>query len=243
MVTRRAKIVCTIGPASDPPDVLAQVIEAGDRLTTFAELARRYALASATGAVWQRWSIYRELVESPSGLDWTVVDGIAERDARAGLRSLVVLQGPSEGMQAPIFVDSVGHGVDDPERRGHLWMLRNDLAGYVLLGDPAARLPIQPQLAARPVAPLDPYVALGLSPPSGMHPPPSSAAAPAPEAIAAPPVDPEALERAIGLLLAGEMGTNKILRECQLDLGRRELEELAERYAAAGRRALGLRLG
>jgi hypothetical protein len=32
----------------------------------------------------------------------------------------------------------------DPERarRGHLWMLRQDLAGYVLLGDPAVRLPI-----------------------------------------------------------------------------------------------------
>jgi pyruvate kinase len=29
MVIRRAKIVCTIGPASDPPDVLARVIEAG----------------------------------------------------------------------------------------------------------------------------------------------------------------------------------------------------------------------
>lgn len=27
-------------------------------------------------------------------------------------------------------------------RRGHLWMLRQDLAGYVLLGDPAIRLPI-----------------------------------------------------------------------------------------------------
>lgn len=27
-------------------------------------------------------------------------------------------------------------------RRGHLWMLRQDLAGYVLLGDPAVRLPI-----------------------------------------------------------------------------------------------------
>lgn len=34
--------------------------------------------------------------------------------------------------------------VNDPERarRGHLWMLRQDLAGYVLLGDPAVRLPI-----------------------------------------------------------------------------------------------------
>jgi hypothetical protein len=27
--------------------------------------------------------------------------------------------------------------------RGHLWMLRNDLRGYVLLGDPAARLPLK----------------------------------------------------------------------------------------------------
>jgi hypothetical protein len=30
----------------------------------------------------------------------------------------------------------------DREERGHLWMLRNDLRGYVLLGDPAARLPL-----------------------------------------------------------------------------------------------------
>lgn len=29
----------------------------------------------------------------------------------------------------------------DPARMGHLWMLRQDLAAYVLLGDPAARLP------------------------------------------------------------------------------------------------------
>lgn len=37
-----------------------------------------------------------------------------------------------------------GGAPDDPEqvRRGHLWMLRQDLAGYVLLGDPATRLPI-----------------------------------------------------------------------------------------------------
>ncbi|TMQ23408.1 MAG: hypothetical protein E6J91_00025 [Deltaproteobacteria bacterium] len=38
-----------------------------------------------------------------------------------------------------------GRPLDDPERvrRGHLWMLRQDLAGYVLLGDPAIRLPIR----------------------------------------------------------------------------------------------------
>lgn len=31
-----------------------------------------------------------------------------------------------------------------PAQLGHLWMLRQDLAGYVLLGDPAARLPLSP---------------------------------------------------------------------------------------------------
>ncbi len=30
----------------------------------------------------------------------------------------------------------------DPKDRGHLWMLRNDLRGYMLLGDPATRLPL-----------------------------------------------------------------------------------------------------
>src|SRR5262249_37299166 len=40
----------------------------------------------------------------------------------------------------------------DRAERAHLWMLRNDLRGYVLLGDPAARLPLQ-QLALRAKAP------------------------------------------------------------------------------------------
>jgi hypothetical protein len=31
----------------------------------------------------------------------------------------------------------------DPKERARLWMLRNDLRGYVLLGDPAARLPLR----------------------------------------------------------------------------------------------------
>lgn len=31
----------------------------------------------------------------------------------------------------------------DGKGRGHLWMLRNDLRGYMLLGDPAARLPLK----------------------------------------------------------------------------------------------------
>lgn len=42
----------------------------------------------------------------------------------------------------------------NPTERGLLWMLRNDLRGYVLLGDPAARLPLrQHALQAEEAAP------------------------------------------------------------------------------------------
>src|SRR5262249_21732935 len=45
-------------------------------------------------------------------------------------------------------------GAADRKERGHLWMARNDLRGYVLLGDPAVRLPLaQHALAAREPAP------------------------------------------------------------------------------------------
>jgi hypothetical protein len=51
----------------------------------------------------------------------------------------------------------------DPTERAHLWMLRQDLAGYILLGDPAVRLPLAsteaalsrslPTLPAQPLMP------------------------------------------------------------------------------------------
>jgi len=37
---------------------------------------------------------------------------------------------------------------EDARQLGRLWMQRNDLRGYVLLGDPAARLGVKPQTAA-----------------------------------------------------------------------------------------------
>jgi len=43
----------------------------------------------------------------------------------------------------------------DLTQRAHLWMLRQDLAGYVLLGDPAVQLPVtpaQPRKAAQPAS-------------------------------------------------------------------------------------------
>lgn len=56
----------------------------------------------------------------------------------------------------------------DRKERGHLWMLRNDLRGYVLLGDPAARLPLaQHALGAEASAPAAaPEVRLSLANPA-----------------------------------------------------------------------------
>jgi len=53
--------------------------------------------------------------------------------------------------------DARTQGRADPsnhKERGHLWMLRNDLRGYVLLGDPAVRLPLAKNtLAQKPALP------------------------------------------------------------------------------------------
>lgn len=40
------------------------------------------------------------------------------------------------------------------KERGHLWMLRNDLRGYVLLGDPAVRLPLAKNALDGPAKPV-----------------------------------------------------------------------------------------
>jgi hypothetical protein len=40
----------------------------------------------------------------------------------------------------------------DPTQRGLLWMLRQDLGAYLLLGDPAVRLPLAPQEKEKPTA-------------------------------------------------------------------------------------------
>jgi hypothetical protein len=110
-------------------------------------------------------------------------------------------------------------------RLGHLWMLRHDLLGYVLLGDPAARLPIRPApvAAAQPLTPQDLF---------GFAVTPAPVAAPA-----APSTAPsiEALEQAILRVLAGERA-DAVAAAHGLD--RAELERLAGLYRAAGRAAI-----
>ncbi|XYI02108.1 hypothetical protein ACMHYB_20955 [Sorangium sp. So ce1128] len=112
----------------------------------------------------------------------------------------------------------LGARAREQARLAHLWMLRQDLAGYVLLGDPAARLPLARGAAARAGA--------------------SAAAAPALGAGELPvDLELETLETAIGHVLVGERGTREIAEEYRMDLG--QLKGLAEAYRRGGRAALG----
>ncbi|MCX4241457.1 hypothetical protein [Paraliomyxa miuraensis] len=109
-------------------------------------------------------------------------------------------------------------------RRSHLWMLREDLSAYVLLGDPAARLPLHhgaaPVRAAEP--PRRPAIA-GLPRASGRQ---------------RLPLPIDELEQAIGAVLLGDDGLRTIAE--RHGLPREVLRELYERYSAGGRAALGV---
>lgn len=108
-------------------------------------------------------------------------------------------------------------------RRGHLWMLREDLSAYVLLGDPAARLPLRDPAAPRAAA-------LVPTPPPGVP-----TLARVRERL---PLPIDELERAIGALLLGDEGLRVVAERFGID--RAELRRLYERYGAAGRAALGV---
>jgi hypothetical protein len=115
-------------------------------------------------------------------------------------------------------------------RLGHLWMLRQDLLGYVLLGDPAARLPLTPPAPPRRATPGDFF------PFAVASPPPAPAVA---GSLGAPPVG--RLEAAILQMLAGAPVSDAAIQEAGVD--RAELERLARLYRAAGRTAIGCKLG
>jgi hypothetical protein len=112
------------------------------------------------------------------------------------------------------------HSTDERIRRGYLWMMRQDVAGYVLLGDPAVRLPIEGR-RAKPATP---------PPPPAPH-----TVVLAPEKL---PIAAEKLEEAIGYILTGERSMKELTTRYGID--RRELERLADLYCKAGRAALGI---
>jgi len=123
-------------------------------------------------------------------------------------------------------------GVDEPVRRAQLWLLRQDLAGFVLLGDPAARV-------ARAV---DSNLARGTAPTAARAPAHDLAAEllgmtvlPAAATSARP--DRDELERAIGRLLAGSDTLERAA--AAIGVAPDELAALFSRYREAGRATLG----
>ena len=102
----------------------------------------------------------------------------------------------------------------DDARLGYLWMLRQDLAGYVVLGDPAARLAIGAASVASASAPVA-----------------------TPNREPAAPSDPlERVERAIARALLGE--TDLAALAAAAGVSRASFERDLADYRAAGRRAL-----
>jgi hypothetical protein len=134
----------------------------------------------------------------------------------------------------------------DPARMGHLWMLRQDLAAYVLLGDPAARLP-HGDAPDEPTGPATPTAASAAPP----RPAPTADAArptttPTADAAPAAPTTPahtapatpdaDALEDAVLQVLLAERAIQAAAG--RVGLARAELARLADEYARRGRAAL-----
>jgi hypothetical protein len=117
----------------------------------------------------------------------------------------------------------------DPVARAWLWMLRQDLAGYMLLGDPAVRLPLAPARVetSDPRFSLDAMASVGLA---GFE----------PLAQAASEHESAAAEQAILELLTGKGSIADIA--ARHGITPEELQQREELYRAAGRAALARHL-
>jgi len=145
----------------------------------------------------------------------------------------------------------------DAARMGHLWMLRQDLAAYVLLGDPAVRLP-HPGDPARTAAPTRAPELLTTTRPSDTDASPTSPGPRAPDNLSsttspgprapdsfasptspgpcAPDAPTHALEEAVLQTLVA--GVTIEAAATRVAMSRTELEQLAARYRETGRAAL-----
>jgi hypothetical protein len=133
----------------------------------------------------------------------------------------------------------------DPKERGNLWMLRNDLRGYVLLGDPAARLPLASD-APRRAEPAPATVEIRPAPAPApapavveIRPAPAPASAPAVVEITPEPVPGslEAREAAVLETLRGEEAPRAIAERAGVPLS--TLWEWVHAYRTGGRGRLG----
>ncbi|AUX48205.1 hypothetical protein SOCE26_097360 [Sorangium cellulosum] len=168
------------------------------------------------------------------------------RGGRAGVALGTLLQSYGEVNDAlmasyQLQASARAEGRPDPTDRvdrAHLWMLRNDLRGYVLLGDPAARLPLR-QNALRGVPP---------GRPGALAPPPRGEAPAAAAGLAQPggigdepggagdvPIDMKVA--AVDALFGGDEAPRAIAARAGVSLA--TLWGWVDAYRAGGRSRLG----
>ncbi|XXT23243.1 hypothetical protein WME94_17050 [Sorangium sp. So ce429] len=178
------------------------------------------------------------------------------RGSRAGVALGTLLQSYGEANDAlmasyQLEASARVEGRPDPTdrvERAHLWMLRNDLRGYVLLGDPAARLPLRQSGLGGP-APERPGALVPS--PRAEAPAPSRAAVPSPRAEAPAPATAAELGRssddevvpvgvmvaAVDALFGGDETPRAIAARAGVSLA--TLWGWVDAYRAGGRSRLG----
>ena len=166
------------------------------------------------------------------------------RGDRAGfaLKDLLGYRGQIE-QQVAIYTDEAAKGggeLSEAEatRLGHRWMLHQDLDGYVLLGDPAARLPIdrdavaaeaaRRRRAARNAATQE--LARGSTPSIST---PAATSAPA---LLSAAVDFKTMVEIVGMAIREEATPKKLAR--QHGITRETIDEWVREYDQAGQAAL-----
>jgi hypothetical protein len=186
-----------------------------------------------------------EQVDRPARFVQIVTDLLRGDRVGTAFRSLMLALGATNSELATIY-DRMARSsglAPNPKldaRRAYLWMQRQDLAGYILLGDPAARLPLTPPVAAGGEA------GLGLAPVL-----PAIRSSQLSEPSAADPL--RMLEAQVGSAASSEQrrdAREKAIAELILDPGRAaalagslalsddELRAIAARYRQAGRATL-----
>jgi hypothetical protein len=218
------------------PDTLEQVVYslAGKPFIAAlpkAVLANEHGPLAVIGHVDLAWGFsYREVHDGnrdQTGRFVDVIDTLLD-GGRAGLafRELYKHLGMTN-LELTARADQRASASPDPmrakEAMNHnlLWLLRQDLAAYILLGDPAVQLPLQSALSHAAARTAAPEVAAGTA------------------EVPALAEDQRDLEKAVGQILSGKEGTKsrkKIAKKVRMDLA--ELEALVERYKVVGRRAL-----
>jgi hypothetical protein len=120
--------------------------------------------------------------------------------------------------------------------KANLWMLRQDLSGYILLGDPAAQLPIKQRKDAGKPAGLGHETAPAPAPAMAAAPARPPAAAASPGTPAAPARNAEEIEEAVMAVFSGDQTEKEIALKHKVSLS--ELRRWVKTYQQAGREAV-----